>query len=397
MLIIRRHIIYFIFFSFISSSFAMAQNKKLSEIYKSGNVRLIKEIRINDENLPKGLVFENPRGLAADATGNIYVTDYSADHIKVFDPKGKIIRTIGKKGQGPGDLGGPETITIAKDRIVVREVWNQRLSIFSPNGDFMKSAFFDPDARSGLFMGMKTLPDGRLAIFSERGLPQGFSGQLPLDQNQSIEILSADLQNKNAIYEKTVRASRWFRNPETNSLQRIRFPYHPRICFDAATSGMIAVGYNAKYEIEFYNPEGGRIAIITHPFASIRLEERDKNEFFNAYSMAVIVDNVKKILPKPPEYITRLTEFPDDLPPYRGIMFDSEDNLWVHLYTPGRATNIFDVFSPKGEFIHQITIEGAPIDKYFTSSQFSCFSGNTLWRIERDQDGFASLVKYLIE
>jgi hypothetical protein len=110
--------------------------------------------------------------------------------------------------------------------------------------------------------------------------------------------------------------------------------------------------------------------------------------------MAVFVDNVKKILPKPPDYIVQLTEFPEFLPPYRGLIFDSEGNLWVHQYTQSRATNVFDVFSPKGEFIHKIIVEGAPIDASFTSSYGRPFAGSLLWQIERDKEGFASLVKY---
>jgi hypothetical protein len=61
---------------------------------------------------------------------------------------------------------------------------------------------------------------------------------------------------------------------------------------------------------------------------------------------------------------------------------------------PDGATNVFDVFSPKGEFLQQIRVEGAPIDRSFTGTPGLCFAGPYLWRVEHDADGFASLVKY---
>jgi sugar lactone lactonase YvrE len=82
------------------------------------------------------------------------------------------------------------------------------------------------------------------------------------------------------------------------------------------------------------------------------------------------------------------------VPPYRGLVFDSEGNLWVHPFMPDGAANVFDVFSPKGEFLQQIRVEGALVDRWFTGTAGLCFAGTYLWRIEHDADGFASLVKY---
>lgn len=246
-------------------------------------------------------------------------------------------------------------------------------------------------------MGMKPLHDGRLVVFVERGLPKGFSGRLPEDQDLAIELFPADLGAARLIYEKKIRASRWAKNPETNAFHRVRFPYHPKICLGVDPAGRLAIGDNAKYEIEIYDPGKGRILTLSRPYTPVKLEDKDKKAYFDLFQMTVFVDNVKKILPKPPDYVVQFTEFPEFLPPYRGLIFDSEGNLWVHLYTQSRAPNVFDVFSPAGKFIHQINVEGAPIDASFTSGFGRPFAGSVLWQIERDEDGFASLVKYRLK
>jgi hypothetical protein len=373
---------------------AQGQDNRLADIYKTGRVCLVEEVRITDSQLPKNVLFENPRGLAIAANGNVYMTDVAANHIKVFSPDGKFLRTLGQEGQGPGDLGGPESIEIVGDFIIVREVMTRRISVVKPDGTFVKSAPFSPDDSYGRLLGLKSLRDGRLIVFVERGLPKGFSGRLPEEQDLAIKLLPADLGAARVIYEKKIRASRWAKNPETNAFHRVRFPYHPKICLGVDPSGRLAIGDNSKYEIEIYDPDKGRILTFSRPYTPVKLEDKDKKAYFDLFQMAVFVDNVKKILPKPPDYIVQLTEFPEFLPPYRGLIFDSEGNLWVHLYTQSRATNVFDVFSPKGEFVHQIIVEGAPIDASFTYGFGRPFAGSVLWQIERDKDGFASLVKY---
>ena len=44
-----------------------------------------------------------PIDIDADDEGNIYILDRKALHIKVYDSRGQLVRTIGKKGQGPAN------------------------------------------------------------------------------------------------------------------------------------------------------------------------------------------------------------------------------------------------------------------------------------------------------
>jgi hypothetical protein len=92
--------------------------------------------------------------------------------------------------------------------------------------------------------------------------------------------------------------------------------------------------------------------------------------------------------------VRKFTEFPETLPPYRGMIYDGRGRLWVQVYTLERANNVFDVFSPAGEYLNSITLEGATIDTGFSSPYEKAWVGDLLWRIEKDEDGFATLTKY---
>jgi hypothetical protein len=162
---------------------------------------------------------------------------------------------------------------------------------------------------------------------------------------------------------------------------------------------MAAIGLNAKYEIGLYDLGKGRgkIATMSRPFTPIKLEERDKQAHFSQFRLVVYADGKKTIVPKVPEYIIKGTEFPEFLPPYRGMIFDGQGRLWVQVFTPARESNVFDIFDPKGDFLGRVTVEGATIDAAFTSKFGKRFVGDILWKIERDRDGFASLVRYRLQ
>jgi len=83
---------------------SIPSEKSLAELYRTGKIRLIKELTIDDESLPQDIFFENLMDLAFDRDGNIYVCDYQSNNIKVFDSPGKFIKTIGRPGQGPGEF-----------------------------------------------------------------------------------------------------------------------------------------------------------------------------------------------------------------------------------------------------------------------------------------------------
>jgi len=53
-------------------------------------------------------ILNRPTGLARDAArGRIYVADTHAHDIKVFDDDGKLVKVIGRRGEGDGEFNFP--------------------------------------------------------------------------------------------------------------------------------------------------------------------------------------------------------------------------------------------------------------------------------------------------
>lgn len=82
--------------------------------------------------------FKSPTGIACDSNDNIIVADWN-DKIRVFDAENNLIHTFGSKGSANGELDFPYGLAIDReDNIVVADMWNDRISLFSPKGLFIR-------------------------------------------------------------------------------------------------------------------------------------------------------------------------------------------------------------------------------------------------------------------
>jgi hypothetical protein len=379
--------------AWLAGSGFSALGQDSAALFQTGRIRLVEVARTTDAALPDEAMFRNPRYLAVDAKGNVYVSDWAANHIKVFDQDGKFLRTIGRPGNGPGDLSGPAALDVSGDRLVVWESMNGRFTILKLDGTFVKTAPRLQGSRADLYA-LKALPDGRFVAFLDKGLPPDYEGQLPSERTYAVLLLSPDLTVVKTIFEKSIRRRNWFQHPQTGAIGQASFPYHPDIVFDLSPSGFAAVGYSQTYEVGLYDPDKGRVSEINRAYDPVKIEEKDRKAHFNAFTLRVLVGNKMDTVQGAPDYVVKATEFPENFPPYRGISFDGRGNLWVQIYPADRATNVFDVFSSDGRFLNRVTVDGARIEAAFSSHVMMRFSGDFLWLIEKDADDYASLVKY---
>lgn len=94
-----------------------------------------------------------PRGLAADARGNLYVVDSKNNRIQIFDANGNFVRQFGSRGSHDGQLNEPCGVGVdAEGHVWVADTWNHRIVHFGPDGRFLSAfgggdrGFFGPRA-----------------------------------------------------------------------------------------------------------------------------------------------------------------------------------------------------------------------------------------------------------
>lgn len=113
------------------------------------------ELDSDDENV----LFHMPTDIAFDSHDNIYVLDQGNQRIQKFDAEGKYLATIGRQGEGPGELQFPMSLDIdAQGYLYVPDISNQRLQIYTPEGIDHKGISMNRGALGTI----RLLSDGRM-------------------------------------------------------------------------------------------------------------------------------------------------------------------------------------------------------------------------------------------
>ena len=93
--------------------------------------------------VPQGWHFYQPRGVAVDKAGNVYIGDTGNYRVKKFDSSGRFILQWGSAGEGDGQFRGIERIKVDISGIVYvvdfdRANWkHHRIQKFTSYGEFI--------------------------------------------------------------------------------------------------------------------------------------------------------------------------------------------------------------------------------------------------------------------
>lgn len=133
-----------------------------------------------------GDMFNLPTDAAIDPdTGEIFVSDgYGNSRVHKFDPTGKLIKSWGTPGSGPGEFSLPHNIVLTSDKkIIVADRENFRLQLFTTDGEFIDQWHIHHP------MSVTEGPDGNIFV-GEMGPPPVQEGVRNL--GNCVSILSPD-------------------------------------------------------------------------------------------------------------------------------------------------------------------------------------------------------------
>ncbi len=95
--------------------------------------------------------FNEPKGVAFDAQGHLYVADTGHSRVVVYDGEFGFVRAFGEEGSAPGQLLRPQGLAFdPQGRLLVADTGNHRIQILAPDGRFLK-AFGEQGSDPGQF------------------------------------------------------------------------------------------------------------------------------------------------------------------------------------------------------------------------------------------------------
>ncbi len=124
--------------------------------------------------------FKEPRALAVDGQGNLYVVDKGNHRIQKIDANGNFVASWGGEGAEEGKFKDPHGIAVGPDgSVFVADTWNHRIQKFDADGKFIKAwnatdqSFWGPRAVAVAADGRVYVSDTgnkRIVYFSSDGI-----------------------------------------------------------------------------------------------------------------------------------------------------------------------------------------------------------------------------------
>jgi hypothetical protein len=268
----------------------------------------------------------------------------SRPQVCIFSSQGKLLRTVGREGQGPGEYmllraGG----VAAGDTIVVMEAMTNKVSVHSPDGSYITSSTIAPPARPnpGLQVGF-VLSDGVLAGYTDLTTVAQPS---PKPVSASLDLIPFDRSGK--AMGRPVRVSYgdfvWIPIPKENgSVSAQRLPFGRDVAVSPFEKGFIAGDENA-FELSQFDRKGSLIA--SHRWEGRRrpVESEDID--------ALKADTLEITPPREHDWLNKLfrsMEWPKLFPAYRGVAGDPGGRIWVGSYlTPRDSVSHWTILDPK--------------------------------------------------
>jgi DNA-binding beta-propeller fold protein YncE len=136
--------------------------------------------------------YNRPTNIAVAPNSDLYVTDgYGNARVHHFSPDGKLMRSWGEPGTGPGQFMISHGICVLPDgRVLVADRENDRIQVFDPKGAFL-AEWTDVQRPTQLVLG----PDGLLYVAElwwRKGLRTPKGEEIDEDRFGRISILDTD-------------------------------------------------------------------------------------------------------------------------------------------------------------------------------------------------------------
>lgn len=97
---------------------------------KTDGLTLTRDLQVSET---ENYFFGSIQNLAVTTQGQMIVLDGEATHLKILEPDGTLLDTLGRQGGGPGEFRRPRMVDVARgDSVYVFDIQLDRLTVFTP-------------------------------------------------------------------------------------------------------------------------------------------------------------------------------------------------------------------------------------------------------------------------
>ncbi len=304
-------------------------------------------------------IFSSIVGLRGLDGGGLLVAESQANELRVYDASGLHVRTLGGRGEGPGEFSFLTGLAgVSGDTVWAWDFQSRRLTSYLTSGEFIGTVT-GPGGMSGLFGELHRLDDGTylaqsLLITGTRG-SAGSQDPFPIRDSILIRHLDSGLRELDTI--AVLLSSEGTRQVQRQDGNRILIRMSPRpfgrtSYFHPSLSGVVTAT-NDSYQWMVRALDGtvqliSRVPDFDRPISAGQVTELRDWMLSSATSEQQTRD-----------VEARFEDFslPDLAPAFGPIRVDPSGRVWLAEYkaVPNTAS-IWTVFSPDGQLLGQVEV-----------------------------------------
>lgn len=313
----------------------------------SGGAQLIEEARFSGAD---GTASElgQPRSLAVDEQGRVYVVDAKPAAIKVFSPDGKLIRTIGRDGEGPGEFR-VGFIAVRGGHLVLQDPQLARTSVWDTAGTFLRSwhssccywSDIQIDGQNLIYVPSMSAP--------KEGAPRRGTPYV----RWTLEGVAKDTVWVPREAEEKVWTVSLKRGGKNVSMMRTSIPFQPGLTHTLHPEGGLVYAWTGSYSIVRSATGNDSLRVFGRTWTPDPVtDERRNGELesrIKSGSESWGEANLRAAF--------KLSDIPSTLPAFMNLRVDPAGRTWARRYPVSDTTRTtFDVFDSTGAYLGPITV-----------------------------------------
>ncbi len=314
-----------------------AQDMELEELWRIGGE--------DDEDVLLGIISR----VLIDGEGNIYLLDGQLSQVQVFSPDGEFIKTLGRQGNGPGEITNPGDMVFMPDGTLgLVQIFPGKIVTLdmdgTPAGDFNPKM---GDATEGGFLALVNCRSagGNLVL---GGI------QISMDQTTMTQTRNYFLRSYNPAGDKVAS---YIEKPVTwtfNNDFKFREIDSDFIWWrmDVGPNGkVVACEPRYEYALSVFNPDGTLDRIIDRKYEPWTRTDKVRDRY-----LSIMKAQAAQFPPGTP------VETEDKEQDISDLRVAADGTIWVlpsrQMFEPEPGYfAVYDLFTPTGQFDHQVRVK----------------------------------------
>ncbi len=381
------------------------------EIPDAGTHTLTELWRIGDaDGVDTTISFGSIGEFALKPDGTVAVYDYTGPTVRTYDASGRYLRSVGRKGAGPGEYSQNNGMTyLADGRLALWDPSTARITLYDDDGR-VQSEWKPPVTGSFSSNALSMIASHALAV--NASLRENSPDDAPPTPSRTLGQPAYFLYDSTGTITDTLRVPKPLKETEFISAERegmsimYAVPFAPLALDALRPDGQLVVTFSREYSIDISN--GARPIRIERDIAFVPTTEGER-----AGERAIVEYQFQRSMP---DWRWQGATIPDVKPAIRSLKSAADNRLWVRISAPGelipeserapqaspavagsrpprpvalwREPSWYDVFEPSGEFFARIVMP--------PRSRLLGARGDLAWGVVTDEDDVPFLVHWRI-